>query len=291
MPKSFFAAVGHDGLRLFSADGSTWENKQTGKEGETYRGVAFGNGKCVAVGTYGGGNIFAVTVDRLTWKNTSQDGKYSRYVRGFGFGNGEFICLGGDPGSVGLSRPFIVVSKTGETWTEPLEIAGKNILRRFAYGAGLFVGVGDRGRRAVSKDAREWKEAPEVKAIDTLVDVAFGNGVFVGVGLHGLRMASTDGVTWTERQTGEEGEHLNSVVWAKDKFVAVGSGATYLSSDGRKWERQANENAPTVVTYGNGKFVGASWKGRLLLSEDGVKWKETLKSPLHIEAVAWGELE
>jgi hypothetical protein len=122
------------------------------------------------------------------------------------------------------------------------------------------------------------------------VDVAFGNGVFVGVGLHGLRMLTTDGVKWTDRQIGDEGEHLNSVVWAKDKFVAVGVGATYTSTDGVKWERTANENAPVSMAYGAGVFVGPRWKGRLMRSTDGIKWEEVNKAEYHIEAVAFGEL-
>ncbi|WP_010049389.1 hypothetical protein [Gemmata obscuriglobus] len=32
------------------------------------------------------------------------------------------------------------------------------------------------------------------------------------------------------------------------------------------------------VTFGNGVFVGAAWKGRLFASIDGVNWKETRKA-------------
>ena len=63
-------------------------------------------------------------------------------------------------------------------------------------------------------------------------------------------MITKDGVKWTDRQLGEEGEHLNSVVWAQDRFVAAGAGATYISSDGLKWERIPNANAPLSVAYG-----------------------------------------
>jgi hypothetical protein len=69
-------------------------------------------------------------------------------------------------------------------------IAGKNMIRRVAWGNDRFVGVGDRGRRAASKDGFEWTDAPNVKAVDTLIDVAFGRDLFVGVGLHGLRMST-----------------------------------------------------------------------------------------------------
>ncbi len=290
MPKSLFLAVGQDGLRLTSADGVTWGHAQTGKEGETYRAAAFGNGLGVAVGGYGGDNVLASTADGAAWKAAKLEAKYVRYVRGLAFGNGSFLGLGGEPLSGGNSKPFVVFSKDGLAWDAPVDVPGKHMLRRAAWGGGRFVAVGDRGRRAASVDGKAWEDAPAVKAIDTLVDVAFGNGVFVGVGLHGLRMASKDGLAWTDRQTGEEGEHLNSVLFAGDKFVAVGAGATYTSADGAKWVRTPNENAPQAAAWGNGAFVGAAWKGRLLVSADGVSWREVYKADRHVQAVAWGQV-
>ena len=291
MPTDLYIAAGQDGLRLVSFDGRTWEYAHVGKEGETYRAAAVGNGVGVAVGSYGGGNIMAVTADGKAWKTQFKDAKYVRFVRGLAFGNGTFLALGGDPGAVGSSQPFVLFSKDGLAWDGPHDIAGKHILRRAAGGAGRFVAVGDRGRRAASRDGKAWDDAPAAKAIDTLVDVAFGNGVFVGVGLHGLRMATRDGLTWSARQTGEEGEHLNSVVWAKDRFVAVGAGATYTSADGEHWDRRSNVNAPQTVAYGAGRFVGAAWKGQLLASDDGVSWSLAYKADRHIEAVAFGPVE
>jgi hypothetical protein len=283
-----FVAVGLDGLRIASKDGKTWADAQTGREGESYRAVAFGGGLCVAVGGFGGDNILAATSDGKTWKTGKHEAKYVKYMRGLCFGDGQFMALGGDPGCVGCSNPFVMFSNDGLTWDGPHAVPGKHMLRRAAWGAGRFVAVGDRGRRAASKDGKEWTDAPETKAIDTLVDVAFGNGVFVGVGLHGLRMRSEDGLKWTARQTGEEGEHLNSVVFAGGKFVAVGAGATHTSPDGEKWERHTNENAPQIAAFGGGVFVGAAWKGRLFASSDGVKWSETYKAPRHVLAVAFG---
>ena len=280
-----FCAVGQNGLRIVSADGRVWTDAQTGKEGETYRAVAFGNGRLVAVGSYGGDNIFAASADGREWTHSKRDAHYAHYVRGLGFGGGEFLGLGGDPGSVGDGKPFVMRTADGVAWKDPAPIAGKNILRRVAWGNGRFVGVGDRGRRAASKDGLEWSDAPNAKAIDTLIDVAFGAGRFVGVGLHGLRTTSEDGLAWTERRTGEEGEHLNSVVWAGDRFVAVGAGVTFTSADGRRWDRPPNRYAPQVASYGHGRFVGTAWRGRLLHSPDGIAWEQTHVAEHPVEAL------
>ena len=285
---SLFVAVGHNGQRLVSANGSDWKHLQLGKEGETYRAVAAGLGRYVAVGSYGGENILAVTTDGATWQTLKKEAKYVKYLRGLGFGNGMFVGIGGDPGSVGSSKPFVSTSTDGLTWGEFTEIPGKHILRRIAWGNGRWVGVGDRGRRSTSADGKVWQDPPETKAIDTLVDVAFGSGVFVGVGLHGLRMTTEDGLKWSAPVRGEEGEHLNTIVWAGDRFVAVGAGATWFSPDGTTWKREPNVDAPVTVAFGNKVFVGANWKGRLLRSTDGVKWEQTHKAENHIEAVCFG---
>jgi hypothetical protein len=290
MPKPLFLAAGHHGVRLTSPDGKTWSAAQKGREGDTYRCAAAGNGRLVAVGGYGGDNIFASSGDGSAWKTASKNASYSRYVRGMSFGNGGFLAVGGDPGAVGIGNPFVLLSADGEKWDGPHDVGGKFILRRVAWGAKRWVGVGDRGRRATSADGKKWQDAPEVKAIDTLIDVAFGNGVFVGVGLHGLRMRTADGLTWTDRQTGEEGEHLNSVVWAKDRFVAIGAGATFTSADGVRWARSANALAPLTAAFGNGVFVGPRWKGRLVHSTDGVRWREVHRAAEHLNAVAFGEV-
>jgi hypothetical protein len=226
----------------------------------------------------------------VTWEFSKHEGNYSRYVRGIVFHNGNFIALGGDPVTVGLAKPFALISPDGKSWSPLIELPGKFILRRFAIGNGLIVGVGDRGRRAVSPDGKEWKDAPDVKAIDTLVDVAFGAGKFVGVGLHGLRMTSDDGLAWYNRQLGEEGEHLNSILWTGDKFVAIGAGATLFSADGYTWQRTPNTDAPLTVAYGNGTYVGTNWRGRVLHSTEAVAWREVFKCPNNLEAIAFGSV-
>jgi hypothetical protein len=286
---TLFVAAGHDGMRIVSEHGSDWKNAQLGKQGETYRTVASGAGRFVAAGGYGGVNIFASTSDGVAWETGKIEAKYVKYIRGLGFDGQQFIGIGGDPGSVGSSRPFIVTSPDGKIWSDYIEISGKEMLRRLAFGKGLIVGVGDRGRRAASSDGgKAWQDAPEKKAIDTLADVTFGSGRFVGVGLHGLRMSSDDGVVWSTPQRGEEGEHLNSIVWTGNQFVAVGAGATYFSPDGLTWERKPNTDAPLTVAHGAGVFVGLQWQGRILLSSDAVEWKQVFKSEQHLEAVCFG---
>lgn len=287
--KGAFVAVGHRGQRVASADGKTWVNLQLGQEGEVLRQVAFGNGRFVGVGSFGGDNLFASTKDGAAWEVSKRDAQYSRYIRGLGFGDGRFVGLGGDPVTVGDAKPFLVTSPDGVAWGDPQPLDGKNMLRRVAWGGGRYVAVGDRGRRATSADGKQWTDAQGVRAVDTLIDVAFGKGVFVGVGLHGLRMTSADGVDWSRRFAGEEGQHLNTILWTGDRFVAIGMGVTYFSPDGIAWDRKPNADAPLTAAYGNGAFVGTNWKGRILRSADAVGWTEVHRCDEHLESVAFGK--
>ena len=285
---SLFIAAGHQGQRIVSENGADWKHQALGKEGEVYRAAAAGNGVYVAVGTFGGNNILASTHDGENWKTLQKDGKYKYKLSSVGFGDGLFVAVGGEPVTVGAQTGFVMHSKNGDDWSEIIPIAGKYIIRRMAYGNKLWVGVGDRGRRAASTDGKEWKDAPEAKAIDTLVDVAFGNGVFAGVGLNSLRMSSADGLKWEHKQRGEEGEHLNSVVFAKNQFVALGLGATYTSPDAIAWKRATNSDAPLSMCFGNELFVGVNWRGRIMTSPDAINWKQVYKSEHHFEALAFG---
>jgi len=128
-------------------------------------------------------------------------------------------------------------------------------------------------------DAAEGAVADEDECEDELTEPGLGGGE-----------VAEDGVVsrGPQREGEVEGEHLNAVVWANDRFVAVGAGATYFSADGRKWERKPNADAP--VAFGDGVFVGAKWKGRLMRSLDAVKWEEVHRAERHVEAVAFGDL-
>ncbi|MCM8528534.1 MAG: hypothetical protein NE327_18570, partial [Lentisphaeraceae bacterium] len=146
------------------------------------------------------------------------------------------------------------------------------------------------GRKATSTDCLKWQDAEGIKAVDTLIDVTYGNGVYVGGGLHGMRMMSKDGIKWSSKEDGEEGEHINSIFFDGKQFVGVGLGGTYFSPNGKSWRRVVNNDAPHIVAYGNGIYIGAKWKGRIYTSRDAIKWEESANLKGAITAIGFGEL-
>lgn len=283
-----FAATGEDGLRCFSRDGRTWTNIQTGREGEVFSSLAFGNGRCVAAARFGGNQNTAATSDGAAWQTSTYDAKYSNYIQSLVYFNKRYLALGVN---------WFLPSADGVKWEPQQKLPeikfqfGINpTIHRFASGNGILVGVGDFGVSIVTKDGVDWTFSPNPKPPNTLIDVAFGNGVFIGSGMHGLRMRSVDGLTWTDRVVGEEGEHINAIIWDGKQFVGIGLGATYISPDGLKWERIPNQDAPTIATFGNGVFVGSLWQGRLMFSKNGIAWEEVKQLPQHVVCVQHGVL-
>ena len=283
-----FAAAGEDGMRCVSRDGRVWTNIQHGRDGESYSAIAFGNGRCVVAGRFGGSAPTAATEDGAAWQAATYDAKYSNYIQTLVFFKDRFLGIGGN---------FFIESDDGLKWGPTKKFPEKKALfgidptlHRFALGNGVLAGVGDFGNTIVTHDGRDWTFAPHTKPADALIDITFGNGMFVAGGLHGLRMRSQDGLTWTDRTPGEEGEHINFINFDGKRFVGVGQGATYISEDGLKWERIPNQSAPTIAAFGNDTYVGALWPGKLLRSTDGIKWEDVVELPQSVAALAFGDL-
>ncbi|TVP96777.1 MAG: hypothetical protein EA381_16625 [Planctomycetaceae bacterium] len=290
-----FLAIGENGLRVFSHDGRQWSHLETDREGVLLDQACFLKGKCVVAGRFGGERVLYVTEDGLAWEQVKLDVRpYVTRLEVLYTANELFQCILNEDGQL----PGVITSEDGKTWTprrpvlDDWRVMRRDAhLRRVAEGNGLLVAVGDYGARLVRKlDEEMFQAVPDAAARDTLIDIAFGNGVFVGGGLHGLRIRSEDGLKWEERVVGEEGEHINTMIFDGRQFVGIGQGATYLSPDGRTWERIPNQNAPTAAAFGEGVFVGSLWPGKLLRCTDGIAWEPTQEMPHHVLALAFGRL-
>ncbi len=98
----------------------------------------------------------------------------------------------------------------------------------------------------------------------TLLNVSQADDLWLAVGYGGRRMISTDGHNWKvtaewAQPGGDDGHNLMSAVYAQDKFVVVGGGGG-----------------------------GPSGAGHILVSSDGVEWKETYKDKARINPVVYG---
>ncbi|QDT39117.1 hypothetical protein [Stratiformator vulcanicus] len=276
-------AYGDNGLRMTSSNGETWSKPEFWKQPQGITSATYGQGSYLLLaGTgYKGAGILTASRNGRDWSDTVKvDGKPSPKPYTIGFGADKFVILGGEAGSPNKTTT-VMTSDNGKDWSKVTE-EKEDTLLSVIYGNGQFVAIGVRGRVAVSKDGETWKSAPDRRALDSFISIAAGDKGYVGGGLHGLRMFSPDGLKWTAREEGLEGEHVNSMCWTGSEFVAVGFGATFRSSNGLSWDRTENADAPLRCVYHDGKFVGSAWRGRILMSDDAVKWREVHKVDKHV---------
>jgi hypothetical protein len=188
-------------------------------------------------------------------------------------------------------RGLVLTSATGESgsWTQRL-FAGPE-LRAVAFGAGVYVAVGDDGTIRRSTNATTWTTVASGTTND-LSGVAFGNGTFVAVGYSAstngnpIVLTSTDGSTWTNTSASATSgllswHDLRHIKWANNRFLASGwysklrsstdLGATFTTS------RTPTEETPALA-FGNGLWFAAGIdrdNGNAdvdLVSTDGESW-------------------
>ena len=90
------------------------------------------------------------------------------YLRGIGFGKDSFLGLGGDPGSVGDSKPFVMTSDDGRGWSEAIPVT---TTPRVAFGDAVRL---SRGLRSEPNPATNRRNADSMPDGEHVVGVLFG---------------------------------------------------------------------------------------------------------------------
>lgn len=285
-----FIVAGWDSFRAVSDDGLEWQHASLSEnQSLTSSGIAFGDGRCALLFKRGyfGTSLLEWTSDGRVWE--SHEIEADQVGHSVAYFTGKFIVCTGKTINAG-HKPKVVLTSDGTTWSESFDVPGRSIMTHYAEADGRLVGVGPSGMAAATSDGRHWTVA-ELKTSESMISLAYGNGLFVGGGLHGQIWLSENGIHWSRANQGDEGEHLNTMIWDGDKFLGIGLGATYLSTDGRSWERVKNKNAPLSAVRGSdGRFIGNQWKGRLLVSTDGIDWRDERVFDRHVETLGYGHL-
>lgn len=130
---------------------------------------------------------------------------------------------------------------------------------------------------------------------------AASEGVYIAIGNGLHRMSSADGITWTNHQFVDKPGHnqndLKALATGNGVVVAVGgfSKSNILStSDGADWHiNDFNAGVLSGVIFVNGAFHAFGESGKVIRSEDGMKWEivgdAKTKDYLTAEAAKLGE--
>ena len=291
---------------MTSTDGATWTITPTNQPHNLYS-LAFGNGKYVAVGSYG---TIATSPDGLTWSVVNEPTGHTLYS--VNTNGSQFLAIGSDRqtyhsnnGSDWVSsmiKPYVYNtsfatmlwsrwdgnawnigsnfrqtynSTDAATWTDTTYTNyDYNGAGSIAFGAGVYVLAGNSAGMSISTDGYHWKSNPFTTAIPGLTSIAFGGGQFVSVGYWGAAVRSVDGYTWTQ-VTILGKQNFTDVIWDGSRFVAVGdSGRIATSSDGTAWKvtTSVTKNNLRGITFANNQYVAVGDHGTLIVSDDAATW-------------------
>jgi hypothetical protein len=248
--------------------------------GQSYTGVAYGNGTFVGVafGTDPGTKTTNVitSTDGITW--TLRAMPSAQHWRAVTFGNGYFCAV-----VDGLA--IAATSADGINWTQRTLI-NNDSWRSLTYGNGRFVIMGPTKLNISTDNGATWSSTSWPINAQWTTCLAFGNGYFVAVAYNSnIAATSTDGVTWTQR-TLPKISFWSSIAYGNGTFVVSGpnnSGVTgseflYSTDNGVTWTagEMPTTQAYMSMTYGNGYFCAVASNGSGIastaLSSDGINW-------------------
>jgi hypothetical protein len=250
-----FVAVGAQGTILVSEDGLAWTNHPIGL-GNYLSSITYGNGTFLAIGS---GGLVARSRDGLSWDLQYLHGLW---FIGVSYGNGTFVAIALGP------EGQVWKSSDGQLWTRTY-LSTTHRLNAITYGSGVFVAVGE------------------------------GVGAGVGMGFRGKVLTSPDAISWTEQQSGTR-ERLTGVQFGNGIFVAVGTAGTILTSpDGTEWSQVPREGPVwwhymlvnfDSLAYANGLFIaGIASAGEKWVSSDGVVWSIGSVPGIVMGGLAYGQ--
>lgn len=245
-------------------------------------GVAYGEGRFVAVGGPAFEGSILVSEDGISWSRLSYTPGAN--MNGVEYLEGRFFAVGFDN--------TIVVSEDGLTWRKVHGPVGLGYLVDIAYGNGRFVALGT-GYAFVSEDGESWQEVslPTGFAMD-LAGIAFGGGRFVATGQLGNAYVSEDGLTWERVNVGTD-KGLGNPVYTGTLFLTTDGERVFASPDGLSWQA-LTPNRPLVgrrLAFGNGEILNlGGLASDVPVSTDGNAWRaERLPREAWLRDAAYGE--
>jgi hypothetical protein len=299
---STYVAVGDYGTILTSANGADWQSRST-VTNHYFVGVAFGNGRFVAVGNKPAGpplgeqSVVQVSTDGVNWTNASLGG--TQALTAIAFGDGKFLASG-----YAQSNQFVnyhgplYTSTNGADWTAHHD-AVPVIVDNITWGGGRFVAATG-GRFYSSTNGLNWQSAPA--PVDRLFEnVKYLNGRFVALGYEddypgtdGEQVPafafSTNGLDWVEGSLVPFATYgaaaVNAAGFVNGLYVAVGwtndqpetmygQAAVWISTNAEDWNLAPATGLtaePMELWTENGRLLAVGISGLIASTTDGVHW-------------------
>ena len=255
---STYVVVGTNGNILYSLDGITWTNTNSGTTSNLTT-IAYGSGIFVAGGTNG---TVIYSTDGKVWQKSGAV-SYTT-VNNITFGNSLFVAvtlLGG-----------IYTSSTGVTWTA--RTSGITTpLNSVAYGSTNFVAVGSGGVILTSSDNTATSWSSQTVGNSDLLGIDYQGSTFVATGKNNKALYSTNGTTWyrslidTFVAVTSDGTNGWAITSWGDVYKATTTSFAYVSS-----VASGIENFTNIYHNGAGLFTVLTGSGGIYTSSNGTTW-------------------
>lgn len=255
---STYVAVGSGGHILYSLDGITWSNTNSGTTSNLTT-VTYGNGTFVAGGANG---TIIYSSDGKVWQKSGPI-SYTT-INSITFGNSLFVAvtlLGG-----------IFTSSTGVTWTARTS-GVTSPLNSVVYGSSKFVAVGSGGLILTSSDSTATSWTNQTVGNSDLLGVNYQNSTYIALGKNSKALYSNDGTNWYRSlidsfvavtTDGSLGWAITS--WG-DVYKATGTSFVYVTT-----VDTGIENFTNIYNNGAGIFIVTTGSGKIYTSSNGLNW-------------------
>ncbi len=251
-------------------------------QGNDLNGIAYGNGRYVAVGNRG--TILSST-NGIDW--VPQSSGTIRKLNGIIFDQDRFLVAGDGvflAGSSDATEWSLAVANTGSRYTSPApEIELYNIDKH----NGLYLAAGEQKSVLVSQDGSTWlvRESGgsygwHATSSNGAVYVAAGRGI----------ATSEDNIAWGEQLSGGDifnagNNVLRDILYHDGNFLAVGAeGKLLTSADGADWDMRTIEHTSLCgIIYADDRYIivggsnsdeDATYTTLIMTSDDGISWDD-----------------
>lgn len=232
------------------------------------RGIAYGNGRWVAVNA--SGYVQYSDTDGDTWVNIPQF--TTNALTAVTFGNGVYACID----YVNAGGGNVYQSINGIDWSIVYNFTQS--LESIIFANGRFTVVGTNGLVAFSDDLANFTIA-QTGTTNSLIGITYGKDRYVAVSSSGQIISSLDGINWFDVSIPGDTTHYRVATYGKGIFIIGGAkGTIRYSTNGVDWNTAISNSTATsksytrALAYYNGKFFAALQHSEIWTSVDGINW-------------------